>query len=162
MRIPEVLTWSASRLRHLSEPTDIQVVGEFLLSDPYHLVKDGQDYFSGLETAWLVVLAFMFYFAIYPELDPEGLISYADLGRAVLRFKQYIASSAAEYEYPGVGPSTKYAVASTREGYLYHYIQNEDAFVKLLRLSQHLVSSLLIGSASQSEAHTAQYRSTVS
>ena len=90
--------------------------------------------------AWHVVLAFMMYMRVRPNLEEEGSLSYLELTNLVTQFRDYLRELGRSYQYPGVAPSMKYAVAGSREAYLYSVVAYEPSLISLLSAVQRLVS----------------------
>ena len=140
--LPKAVTWSARSLKALNNPEDVFEVQQFLMSSPWTFQHKGRTLFVGSQMAWHVVLALLMYLDIRSSLEDEGALSYLDLTRVITQFREYLRQVSKEYEYPGIGPSCKYGVASSREAYLYSIIAYEQALVDLLLVVQRLVSLL--------------------
>ena len=138
--LPTAVNWEAAALGELEDINDVVDLQSFLKLAPWTFEHRGGTHFVGVTMAWHVVLAFMIYMRVRPTLDDEGSLSYFELTNLVTQFRDYLRELARSYQYPGVGPSMKYAVASSREAYLYSVVAYEAPLTNLLSAVQRLVS----------------------
>ena len=97
--------------------------------------------FTGIETCWLFILGVLMYVqSTSCNAQPRDLSS-GEFRKILSQFKTYLADLQDEYEYPRIGPSAKYGVASSRLGYLYSIVRWEDDLLQLLKMVVRLVST---------------------
>ncbi|VDB96080.1 unnamed protein product [Peniophora sp. CBMAI 1063] len=160
LKIPQTLTWDARSMAHLVNTDSMDVVGHFLRSSPWTFVYKGQTLFVGIEMAWLIILAFLLYGYGLPLLTSEPPVSYDELSTITGAFKSFLRATRTAFNYPTHGPSIKYAIARSREGYLYTCLQHVDGLVRLLKLTMRLpVAQIDVASTIDSGANFPSWQS---
>lgn len=143
-QLPKALTWSSPSLDHLVQTVPYTTLDTFIRSTPWCYVQNAEEIFTGIEMSWLFVLGMIVHTLARPEGDDEWGMLLLKLSRIALEFRDYLWHINELYEYVGVGPSVKYAVAISRPAYLYSLCSNGpnlvellEAVVRLVRLTLH-------------------------
>ncbi|KZV62305.1 hypothetical protein PENSPDRAFT_670448 [Peniophora sp. CONT] len=133
--IPPSVTWSSSTTNAVQQTGDSHATLTFLTGTPWTYEHKGEERFSGVQMAWLILLAVI----MYTECEFDSESDMHTVVTTVLRaFRDYLRHIARQCEYPGTPPSLKYGVASSRQGYLYSIFQYEETLVELLQYVQRL------------------------
>lgn len=137
--LPSSVSWELKKFEGPAEDVAVAELEAYLRACPWTFEHSGERLFIGFEMAWSFLLGFLLYLRKPARPPQPGGLDYSELKKILSSFRGYLGELTMSHEYPGVAPSRKYALASTRQGYLYTIFQFDVNMVELLTLVERLV-----------------------
>lgn len=89
--------------------------------------------------AWCFILAVLLHVRRMHLSPSPTAIQAQELKTILMSFRTYLKDLENDYEYPRRGPSQKYAIASSRQAYLYSALEWYPDMIEVLRCVQRMV-----------------------
>ncbi|VDB88507.1 unnamed protein product [Peniophora sp. CBMAI 1063] len=136
--LPKMVDWKSTIFRGPTTSVELADLQTYLRASPWTFEHQGSQLYCGNEMAWCFILAFLMYLRYTSSSTGPFDMDYGELKGIGERFKRYLEKATSDNAYPGISPSRKYEIASSRLAYLCTVFDMHYELVQLLGLVQHM------------------------